>query len=172
MGEGERQPDRGTVAASRAVGERRPGLRAAGLAAKSVAAPILARHGGVLARLKAGWAAAVGAELAAVSWPENLSRDGALKLRVRPAFALEIQHSAPLLIERVNLYLGRAAISRLSLVQGPLPLAAPSRAPPPPLLDPAEQRALDASLADVADPELREALAGLGRLVLAGKQAK
>ena len=45
-----------------------------------------------------------------------------------PAAALELQHRAPLLIERVNLFFGRPAVTRLILVQGPLPLsAAPSR---------------------------------------------
>ena len=147
--------------------ERRPGLRAIGTAVSRVAAPIVARQGGgVLARLKAEWSAVVGAELAAVTWPDGLGRDGALKLRVVPALALELQHRAPLVVERINLYFGRDAVARLVLVQGPLPLAAPGRKPPAAALPAAEAQALASRLGAVADPELRQALAELGRLVL------
>ena len=74
------------------------------------------------------------------------------------------------MIERINLFLGRPAVLRLVLVQGPLPLPAPPRPLPPPPLGAAQEAALDARLAgDIADPELRAALAGLGRLVLSGR---
>src|SRR5205814_4040428 len=89
---------------------------------------VVARHGGgILARLKADWPAVIGADIAAATWPQALGRDGALKLRVAAATALELQHRAPLLIERINVYLGRPAVSRLVFVQGPLPLAPPAR---------------------------------------------
>lgn len=158
------QPD--SLAGRPGAGERRPGLRAAGIIATRIAAPILLRRGGILARLKAGWCAAVGTELAAIAWPESLGRDGALKLLVAPGFALELQHRAPLMIERINLHLGRTAVTRLILVPGTLPLAAPP-ARPAPELGAAEARSLEARLSDIADPELREALGGLGRLLWA-----
>ncbi len=146
-------------------------MRAAGIAVARVAAPIVARRGGgVLGRLKAEWAAVVGAELAALTWPESLGRDGALKLRVASHLAVELQHRAPLVIERINLFFGRAVVARLVLVQGPLPLAAPPATAMPMLLSAEEAAALDIRLNDVADPELRAALAGLGRLVLAGER--
>ena len=71
------------------------------------------------------------------------------------------------LIDRINQYFGRAAVSRLVLVQAPLPLlSAPARAAPPAL--PAnEAQSLDRQLDAVADPELRAALARLGRLIAA-----
>ena len=142
---------------------------ARGIAAARIAAPIVARRGGgVLGRLKAEWAAVVGAELAAATWPEALGRDGALKLRVASGVALELQHRAPLVIERINLFFGREAVARLVLVQGPLPLAGAARRRWPEPLAAEEAKALDHRLADIADPELRAALARLGRLVLAG----
>jgi len=146
----------------------RPGLRAIGLAASRLAAPIVARRGGgILARLKAEWPAVVGAELAAATWPDRLSRDGVLRLRVAGTLAPDLQHRAPLLIERINQYFGRPAISRLVLVQAPLPLpSAPARRATPPLPT-NESQALDRQLDAVADPELRAALARLGRLVAA-----
>jgi hypothetical protein len=158
---------RPTLARAAAEGERRGGLRALGVAATRVAAPIIrARGGGVQTRLKAEWAAIVGDEWADRAWPTSLGRDGALKLRVEPAAALEVQHRAPLLLERVNLYFGRAVAARLVLVQGPLPLGRPARPAPPRPLRAEQSAALDMRLAGVADPGLREALARLGRMVL------
>jgi hypothetical protein len=150
---------------------RQGGMRAAGVAASRIAAPIVARRGGgVLVRLKAEWAAVVGNELAALTWPEALARDGALRLRVASHLAVELQHRAPLVIERINRYFGRPAVVRIVLVQGPLPLAAPLKEAPARPLEVEESRALDLRLDDIADPQLRAALAGLGRLVLAGER--
>lgn len=146
--------------------ERRPGLRAVGLAASRLAGPIVARHGGgILARLKAEWPAVIGAEIAAVSWPQSLRRDGVLKLRVAPAAALELQHRAPLLIERVNLYLGRPAISRVVFVQGPLPLTPTQARLERPQVTGSEAEAIERCVAEILDPELRAALTRLGKSV-------
>ena len=89
-------------------------------------------------------------------------------LHVASSIALDLQHRAPLVIERINLFFGRTLVTRLVLVQGPLPLAAPPATAIPEALAPEEAKALDRRLGDVADPELRAALAALGRLVLAG----
>lgn len=149
---------------------RHPGLRAVGVAVSQVAAPILKRRSGVLARLKADWPAIVGPRWAAVSWPLALGRDGALKLRVVPAAALDLQHRAPLVIERITLYFGRPIAARLLFVQGPLPLAPPPAAPaPPPPLPAGARQALDLRLARIPDTGLREALARLGHAVLAAE---
>ena len=172
MKDGDRERETRRVVAALSNGERRSGLRPAGEAASRVAAPIVARGGGgVLVRLKAEWSAVAGAELAAQTWPEKLGRDGALKLRVAPGFALDLQHRASLVIDRINFFFGRAAVTRLVLVQGTLPLAelgqgaSPSRPPAsPPTGDAAGM--LDSRLAEVDDPELRAALAGLGELIL------
>src|SRR6185312_7989255 len=52
----ERTGDLPSLIRSGGAGERRPGLRAAGLAATRIVGPIVARHGGgILARLKADW---------------------------------------------------------------------------------------------------------------------
>jgi hypothetical protein len=99
--------------------ERQPGFHAIGLAVSRLAAPVVAkRGGGVLMRLKADWAAIVGPEWAFLAWPVALGRDGVLKLRTIPTAAIELQHRAPLLIERINLFFGRSAVTRLVLVQG------------------------------------------------------
>src|SRR6202023_3721281 len=93
------------------------GFLAFGVAVSNLTVPIVTRRGGgTLVRLKAEWAAIVGPDWAEVSWPATLGRDGVLKLRAAPGAALELQHRAPLIIERINLFFGRAAITRLALV--------------------------------------------------------
>jgi len=147
-------------------GERREGMRAVGVAVSKLAAPIVARReGGMLARLKAEWGTIIGSDWAEVTWPSALGRDGVLKLRTASGAALELQHRAPLIIERINLFFGRHVVARLTLVQGPLPLALAREGPIIRPLTPSEAEALDARLCEVADPELRAALARLGRAV-------
>jgi hypothetical protein len=143
------------------------GFRAVGVAVSQLAAPILAhRGGGILVRLKAHWAAIVGPDWAGVCWPTALGRDGVLKLRAASGVALELQHRAPLMIERINLFFGRPVITRLAIVQGPLPL--PPSEPRRPVIRPlseGEAKALDGRLSDIVDLDLRAALARLGRAV-------
>jgi hypothetical protein len=146
------------------------GFRAVGVAVSKLTVPIVARRGGgILVRLKAEWAAIVGPDWAEVSWPATLGRDGVLKLRAAPGAALDLQHRAPLIIERINLYFGRSVVTRLALVQGPLPLGSgPSRPVIPPLSQ-GEAELLDRRLSEIADPDLRAALAQLGRAVSGGQ---
>ena len=152
-------------------GERRPGFRAAGASLPRVVGPIVAKHGGgVLARLKADWAAIVGAELAAACWPEALGRGGTLKLRVTPMKALEIQHRAPLVAERINRYFGRGPIIGWRLVRVlPLPEATPARELSRAL---AAETAARPSFAEISDSRTRQALDRLGRAVIAAKNDK
>ena len=149
-----------------AARERPQGMRAIGVAVSKLGAPIVARRGGgVLARLKAEWGTIIVHDWAEVTWPSALGRDGVLKLRTASGVALELQHHAPLIIERINLFFGRHVVARLTLVQGPLPLAPARGGPIIRPLTPSEADALDARLCEVDDPELRAALARLGRAV-------
>jgi hypothetical protein len=158
---------RRSLAAAEPAGERHFGFRALGVAVSTLAAPVVAkRGGGVLVRLKAEWAAIVGPDWAALAWPMGYGRDGVLKLRTVPSAALELMHRAPLLIERVNLYFGRPAVTRLVLVQATLPLS-PGHAAPAPLPAPDPTDGCNRSLSGIADPELRAALARLAAAISA-----
>jgi hypothetical protein len=150
--------------------QRRQSFQALGVAVSKLAAPIIAKRGGaILVRLKAEWAAIIGAEWAALTWPHSLGRDGALKLRVVPSAALELQHRTPLLIERINFFFGRSVVSRLSLVQGPMPLDSASYKPGETTLAPSEVEGLDERLSGIADPALRAALGKLGHAIIGGR---
>lgn len=141
----------------------RRGLTSLAAQVARVAGPVLRKHGTAAFRLRAEWPRVVGDELAAVSMPETLTA-GALQLKVESAAALLVQHQERQVIERINAYLGRDAVQRLRIVQGPVPR------PPRPAARPAAAAApdpgLEARLArDIDDDDLRAALASLGRAV-------
>ncbi len=131
------------------------------------------------------WQEIVGPELARMTSPERLSRPqkGAsggsiLTVRVAGAAALEMQHMAPQIIDRINAFYGRPMVGRLKLVQGPLPAdlephlrrasrigagARPARRTP--LFGTPEPTARLAADANIDDPELAGALARLARAI-------
>src|SRR5215813_4776254 len=135
------------------------GFHAVGVAVSKLAAPIVVRRGGgVLVRLKSEWPAIIGPDWAAVTWPSALGRDSVLKLRAASTAALELQHRAPLLIERINVFFGRLVVARLVLVQGPLPLDSPPRQRGVCPLPADGTDFVHSRLSGIADPQLREAL--------------
>src|SRR4051794_20725557 len=153
---------------------RRQGLRAISRELPDVTRSALAKRGFAAARVIADWTEIVGAALAASSVPERLVRargsdSATLVVRVSPGAALELQHAIPQVIERVNGYFGFRAVERLRLVQGPVAATvAARRRPPPPApkpLTPAAERALETTLAPLANSPLHDSLARLGRAV-------
>ncbi len=152
---------------------------AAGKALTATIKALDARFGQGAEGLKARWREIVGETLARRTEPIRLVRgrgDGpaALELRVEGPSATLIQHQAPDLLARVNLFLGAGAVDRLRIVQGPLRGRADHgrqpRSKPPPRhegpLDAAEEASLTESLSALPDGALKTALTRLGRAVL------
>ena len=124
------------------------------------------------------WAEIVGAELADHTAPQKLAfprggrGGGTLHVRVAGALATELQHLAPVVLERINTYFGYQAVARLALEQGPLPPRRETgRRPPAPAPDAEEVGAIEGAVSGVEDEGLRRALAGLGRAVMAADKA-
>lgn len=125
--------------------------------------------------LQARWKEIVGEQIARRTEPIKLvrGRNGApssLEIRVAGPAAALIQHQAPEIMARVNLFLGADAVGKLRIVQGPLrPLAAadatPRRRRNAPL-DAAKEAELTAGLRTVPEGPLKAALLALGRGVL------
>ncbi len=130
-------------------------------------------RGFVRATLITDWARIVGPDLAGrclpvrVRFPHGRSRGGTLVIRAGGGTVLELRHTAPQLIERINAYLGMPAIARLAFETAPIPRPprrpAPRPAPPP---SPEALARLERTVATVARPELARALHQLGRAVL------
>ena len=87
---------------------------------------------------------------------------GVLVLRVEGPGAIEIQHLAGVICERVNRFLGWRAVERVALRQAPL--RRPSRTPAK-RADAAAAARIAEGLSDVVDDDLKQALARLGAAV-------
>lgn len=94
--------------------------------------------------------------------------EATLVLLVSSATAPILQHYEPQLLERINSYFGFRAVTRLHLVQGVLPPPEKARIIPPPQPD----AAVEAEVAPVSDPALRQALARLKASVTAAGASK
>ncbi len=123
-----------------------------------------ARRGFHRAAVLTDWQAIVGEALAERCVPERLSGDGVLTIRASGSVALALQHLEPQMLERIASYFGFRAVTRLRFRQAPLPerevVAKPRERPPVP-------PTLAASLTDIEDDALREALLRLGAEVAA-----
>jgi hypothetical protein len=149
---------------------RRGGMRAVSVTLPTVTKGAVAKRGFAEARLLLDWATIVGETLARHTVPDRLQRPrgeggGVLHIRVAGAFALELQHLEPVVIERINAHFGHAAVARLRLTQGlPASIAKPRRRRRP--LGAAAEAELASSVERIGDPRLKEALTRLGRAIL------
>ena len=172
---------------------RENGFRAVGGLAQRLASGLAKSRkasGASVARLRAEWSAIVGADLARLTRPEALiasrgarsgkgvgsgagkgAGDGAgklLRLRTPGAAALEVQHRAGQIVERVNGHFGYRMIDDIRIVQGAV--GAPPGPPPRPAPDARSVAQAAERAASVQDPELRAALARLGARVNMGRR--
>jgi hypothetical protein len=160
-------------------------LKAIGAQVPRMTREALKRRGPAYATLIAEWANIVGPELASSCLPEKLSAPppppkgvdlpraaGVLTLRVGAGAAMELQHLAPQLIDRINSFVGYRAVERLRFVQGPLPGQGKPPAPPPPPLTKEETARLDSLVESVPDENLRQSLRRLGDGMLRKRRQK
>lgn len=139
--------------------------------APDVAAKALGKRGLAFGPLITEWAAIVGPHLASRAIPDKLAfprgtkENAVLHVRAAAAFALEIQHQEPLIIQKINGYFGYAAVARLKLAPGAPPAVA-KKAPVARRLTPEEEGRLAAATSAIEDVELRATLERFGRAVL------
>ena len=135
----------------------------------------LGKHGFSSAGLIERWDSIVGGDLAGLCRPEKLSfpvgkRDGGtLRVRADGGAALELQHLAPQIVERINVFLGYRAVAQLKLVNGPVAArrTAAVEKPPRPSHEVTRQTAaLEQRLTGIGDDGLRDSLRRLGAEVL------
>lgn len=145
--------------------------------------PLVARLGMSQATLVLDWTEIVGERLAGVCEPARLrwpprgpksdptkaAEPATLMLRVAPGMGLEIQHLAPMLIERVNSHLGWRCVGKIALRQEPF---TPKRkaARKPPVADPRARAEAERLAEGIEDEALRAALTRLGTAALAEKR--
>jgi hypothetical protein len=139
--------------------------------ASRLLADAFAKQGFASSELVTRWADIVGAEIAAhaepvkLQWPRGADGDpqepATLVLRVEGPAAIEIQHLAGVILERVNRFFGWQAVGRVALRQAPLTRRVPK---PAKAIDPAAAARLAATL-PIEDEALKDALARLGAAI-------
>lgn len=146
--------------------------------------PVVAKQGFGESDIILHWDHIVGPRLAAVSdpvrlqWPPRPSGrsptappdPATLVVRIEGAFAIELQHVAPLVIERVNARLGWKCVGRIGIRQGPGTRRPPRPARVPP--DPQAAREAREAAAAIEDEALRAALARLGAAALTASRRR
>jgi hypothetical protein len=143
---------------------RRRGQRAVSDLLPEIGGAAFKRFGFVQSAIVSRWAEIVGTRYAEVSAPESIrfptgkKADGTLTLTVTGAHAPMMQHVAPAIMERVNLFFGYAAVARVVIRQGAMAAPRVRKAPPSLRAVPAE---LGDSLRNIADPELHACLSAL-----------
>jgi hypothetical protein len=132
-----------------------------------------ARQGFASSELVTQWQTIAGAEIAAycepikIQWPRPVHDQepdpATLVLRVEGPAAIEIQHLSSVILERVNRFFGWQAVGQIALRQAPLRRVEKAAAPAGP--DPGKTAKVAAELGDIADDDLKAALARLGASV-------
>jgi len=153
------------------VNKPRPARRLSELAT-SFLADTFKRQGFASTELVTRWGDIVGPDIAAhaepikLQWPRAADGEPAepatLVLRVEGPVAIEIQHQSNVILERINRFFGWQAVGAIALRQAPL---SHRKRRAPPQIDPLATAQVAATLTEVEDDSLRQALARLGAAV-------
>lgn len=139
----------------------------------------LAAQGFAAGDILLAWEDIVGSRLAQhtrpmrIGWPrqprhgDSTATPATLEVRSSSAFAIELQHTAPVIIDRINAHFGWRCIGRIAIKQGAVPRPTPPPAPRP--VDAAAVRQATEATASVTDDKLRQALTRLGTAVISHK---
>jgi hypothetical protein len=153
----------------------KPGARAIGTYVAKALDPAARARGFATTALLSDWPAIVGRELAQFTMPDRVvwprrreeaeapmrgrrTEGATLVLRIEGPRAIEVQHRATQILERVNLYFGYRAVTEMRFLQAPI-ARAPKRGPHP--KPPIPAYSLPKS-AGIEDEGLRLALSRLG----------
>lgn len=123
--------------------------------------PAFRKRAPATAQLLSDWAIIVGPAIASVSAPKKLLA-GSLAIACTGPIAMELQHLAPELLQRINSHFGQAIVTRLRFVQDFQVMPATT-----PVVRKLAVAAARLAVADLPEGALRDALQGLGQHVLA-----
>ena len=147
-----------------------------------LAKQILGRRGFMQLELLSSWASIVGENMAQYSLPQKLTfpkdshSDGCLTIMVPAgAFATEIAQNEPQIIDKINVYFGYPAVSKIRILQnGTLQDYLLKKKPidkvKKTVVTDEEESYITELTKDIEQPELREVVAELGRAILQRKK--
>lgn len=145
------------------------GLRPVSALVPALARSAFRRNTPASAQIMLDWPGIVGPALAAVTEPRRLV-GGTLTIACSGPIAMELQHMAIELMDRINTSLGGHSVRALRFMQvSPrgLPHAPVRHAPPPRAVEAARK-----AVADLPEGPLRDALQALGGAVLAPRKTR
>ncbi|MEK1886816.1 MAG: DciA family protein [Phyllobacterium sp.] len=163
-------------------GEQRKGFRPLADPAAGVLDPVLRKRAGITIELVQAWDEVVGASLGGLSrplkllWPRRAHEDdpfqpATLVIACQGFTAMRIQHETGEIINRINAFLGFAAVGRIKIEQKPVALpVAKKRALPP--VDAETARKISHTVQPIEDEGLREALERLGQSIHAERSKR
>ena len=142
----------------------------------SFAAKLLGKQGLIEMKVLTSWKSIVGDELAKYSLPDKISfkkdsRDnGVLHLIVsNGAFALEIGHKTPLILEKINMFFGYNAVAKIKIIQNESSYSFIETKfednDDKKLVSAKEQNYINQITEDIKSPELKERLRSLGESI-------
>ena len=147
-----------------------------------VATKLLGKHGFIEVDILQHWTTIVGDELGQycipqkIDFPKDKREEGTLHLLVfSGAFALEIAHKRPIILEKINTYFGYKAVSRIKIIQSEnLPIqnktTKSADIDKKMLVSEDEQTYIDTITSCVQHQELKEHLAELAKHILAAQK--
>ena len=139
--------------------------------------PAFAAQGFASTDILAAWPDIVGERLARfcrpskLEWPRRKRKtdeapdSGTLVVRVEGVFAIELQHLAPVVIQRINAHYGWACVGRIVLQQDRI--GRPGRKTVPVTVDPVQRGEVAQAVSRIEHEALRDALDRLGLAVVA-----
>ncbi len=163
--------------------EQTMAMKAIGKHFSKVAEQAYARHGVAWAGLLSDWQIIIGQPLSdiclpeKISWPRQQSETrskhqkigGTLVMKVAYGRALEVQHTTPQIIDKINAYYGYQAISQIKIIQGDIPKPEIFQKPELRPLGRAAAARLDSEMVEIEDDNLKGALRNLAKGVLTKK---
>jgi len=154
----------------------RRGIKSLSHALDIVTKPVFLKRGFAENRIITDWNKIVGDSIGACSVPRKLtfSRDkksnGTLYVEVsNSSFSTEMVYLEPMILEKIACYFGYKAVSRLKILQNPQNPLQMGRglAKTKKVISTENKEAIENSLADIEDEDLKESLRQLGQGILA-----
>jgi hypothetical protein len=136
---------------------------------RNLAGAAFKKHGFATADVVSRWAEIVGSDVAKLCTPQRIrwprtaeATGGTLVLIAAPGRSLDVQYAAPKLLERINQFLGFAAIAKIKVEASHTELTSSG---PTHALPAAEIPLSDQRFNEISDDPLKHALARLGSAI-------
>jgi hypothetical protein len=149
--------------------------------ASAILDPVLRRRAGISIGLVQSWEEIAGERLATstrperVLWPRRAHEDdpfapATLVIACEGMAALRLQHETGEIIQRINAFLGFAAIGRIRIAQKPVNSGTGKAKPVFRQLSPAEESRITGVVQYIENDGLRTSLANLGKTIMASRK--